>query len=291
MDQVFIPEAILGLPRLSFEDVHFIYYQQTHNYPKNRVIFHCNAISMVLHGVKEVYRFSEKTTIRSQEATLIPEGNSLIAERTVGNDPYSSLVVLFSTQRVLALLDRLNDAKARATTGQGTSLKFHQNEYLRQYVQHMIQLIQKEPDLSPRLVLHKFEELLLVLVEQYPAPFFSVFRSPSGLGQVSLKNIIENNIMENLSLEELAFMVHKSLSSFKREFEKTYGVSPGKYIRERKLEIASKELRLGKNASELYLSYGYESVSNFIQAFKKKFGVTPKEFQVSIRVGNENLLS
>jgi AraC-like DNA-binding protein len=85
--------------------------------------------------------------------------------------------------------------------------------------------------------------------------------------------------MEHLTLEEMAFLAHKSLSSFKRDFEKSYGISPGKYIRERKLELASKDLLQGKSPSELYLDYGYESLSNFIQAFKKKYGYTPAAYR------------
>jgi AraC-like DNA-binding protein len=93
--------------------------------------------------------------------------------------------------------------------------------------------------------------------------------------------LVEQHLMEHLSLEELAFLSHKSLSSFKRDFERSYGISPGKFIRERKLELASKELLQGKSPSELYLEYGYESLSNFIQAFKKKYGYTPSAFRKS----------
>jgi len=279
MDSVFLPEAIMGFPRLSCEDVHFIYYRQKDDHPKNRVVFHCHAISLVLKGTKEVYHFAQKTVIHAHEATLIPEGNSLIAERTCGNDAYTSLVVLFPASRVLGLIGRMGEKIPASAGAQPSSLKFHQNAYLKAYVQNLCDLVQRQVAVSPRMVLHKLEELLLVLIEQYPAAFFSVFKRPAADQGASLRNIVENNLMENLSLEELAFLAHQSLSSFKRSFEKAYGMPPGRYIRERKLEMASGELLQGKTPSDLYLRYGYESVSNFMQAFKKKYGMTPARFQ------------
>jgi AraC-like DNA-binding protein len=34
-----------------------------------------------------------------------------------------------------------------------------------------------------------------------------------------------------------------------------------------------------KRASDIFEEIGYENLSNFVHAFKVKFGVTPKQFQ------------
>lgn len=157
-------------------------------------------------------------------------------------------------------------------------MKFAQTGYVKDYVRGICTLITNGITVSETLVFHKMEELLLILIENHPAHFMSLFQSKPDHNNGLLKNIVENNLMQNLTLEELAFLAHKSLSSFKRDFEKAYSISPGKYIRERKLELALTELMQGKSPSQLYLDYGYESLSNFIHAFKKKFGCTPKEY-------------
>ncbi|WP_414688596.1 helix-turn-helix domain-containing protein [Mucilaginibacter sp.] len=59
---------------------------------------------------------------------------------------------------------------------------------------------------------------------------------------------------------------------------------PQKYIRDRKLESACTELKKGRKASELYNTYGYENLSNFNTAFKKRFGVTPAAYGQQIAV-------
>ena len=52
--------------------------------------------------------------------------------------------------------------------------------------------------------------------------------------------MIEANVFNNLSLDELALLHGVSLSSFKREFKKVYNQSPGRYFKSRKLERAAK---------------------------------------------------
>ncbi len=80
--------------------------------------------------------------------------------------------------------------------------------------------------------------MLLLRSEQYQSvqQFLSELFSP---GALSFQSVIENNLYNSLSLEELALVCNKSLSSFKREFKRVYNESPAKYIKNRKLEEAA----------------------------------------------------
>jgi len=92
------------------------------------------------------------------------------------------------------------------------------------------------------------------------------------------RNIVENNVNANLSLEDIAFLCHMSLSTFKRSFVREYQTSPGKWFRERRLQSAYDILAEGKlTASDIYLRFGYNNLSNFSAAFKNKFGKSPTE--------------
>ena len=72
-----------------------------------------------------------------------------------------------------------------------------------------------------------------------------------------------------------------SVSTFKREFEKNFKSPPSKWFQEKRLEHAAFLLKnKSKRPSDLFEEIGYESLSNFIQAFKTKFGVTPKRYQL-----------
>ena len=69
-----------------------------------------------------------------------------------------------------------------------------------------------------------------------------------------------------------------SVSTFKRKFEKHYTESPVKWFQNKRLEYAHHLLyKQQKSSSEIYLEVGYENLSSFIQAYKSKYGVTPKQ--------------
>ncbi len=73
-----------------------------------------------------------------------------------------------------------------------------------------------------------------------------------------------------------------SISKFKREFEKHFYSSPSKWFQEKRLEHAAYLLKAkSKRPSDIYKEVGYDNLSNFIQAFKMKYGVTPKQHQSS----------
>ena len=69
-----------------------------------------------------------------------------------------------------------------------------------------------------------------------------------------------------------------SVSTFKRVFKKHYQQSPIKWFQNQRLEYAAYLLKKEKRkSSEIFDLVGYENHSNFIKAFKNKFGVTPKK--------------
>ena len=85
-----------------------------------------------------------------------------------------------------------------------------------------------------------------------------------------------------MTVEEMAFLCHMSLSTFKRRFAIIYGTSPNKWLLEKKMQKAAQLLKQGDfKVNELYFELGYENLSSFIHSFKLFHGVTPKQFQLS----------
>ena len=92
------------------------------------------------------------------------------------------------------------------------------------------------------------------------------------------KKIVESKIHSNLKLEEIAFLCNMSLSTFKRYFINEYKVSPGKWLKDKRLQRAKEILEEGNlKPSDIYLDLGYNNLSNFSTAFKNNFGFSPKE--------------
>ncbi len=283
MVSIQVPEILTNHQQLTSNDVAIIHYNEHTPVGRNLISFSRCAISFILSGQKELYRGAECTLVSEHEAVLIPDGHAIIAERKLNAQKYSSLVVFFSAelaQKFIVKYVKQNDYGHKASpTEKDAFLKFHQTPYITEYLNGLTHLIDKQLVVTPTLLLHKLEELFLILAESYPSHFLGIFKPLAIDGDHQLRQIVENNILKNLSLNELAFLANRSLATFKRDFEKEYGISPGKYIRERKLDIAKHELTEGGALNNLYLQLGYENASNFTSAFKKRFGQTPKAYQ------------
>ncbi len=91
---------------------------------------------------------------------------------------------------------------------------------------------------------------------------------------------MEDNFCYNLKLEAYAELANRSLSAFKRDFEKLFGNTPGKWLLERRLHHALQLLsNKNKTVGEAAFESGFQSPSHFSRAFKAKFGKAPAEMK------------
>ena len=96
------------------------------------------------------------------------------------------------------------------------------------------------------------------------------------------KQIIDGQLAFAPSCEELSRMVHLSMSKLTRGFSSFYGMPIHQYIIEQRLTQAAQLLLEGDwNVSEIAAIVGYGKPSNFAAAFKKKYGVAPKNYRGS----------
>ncbi|MDA6071651.1 AraC family transcriptional regulator [Flavobacterium sp. AC] len=93
-----------------------------------------------------------------------------------------------------------------------------------------------------------------------------------------LLKTIEQHYLQPYSLQELAYISGRSLSTFRREFESLFHITPAKWIQEKRLHKA-KELFLTTQLTIADVCYevGYENVSHFSRLYKSHFGYNPSE--------------
>ena len=97
------------------------------------------------------------------------------------------------------------------------------------------------------------------------------------------KEIVLQNFSEPPSLVELSNRVEIGLNKLKEGFKELYGDTVYGYLLTHKMEEARRMLDSGKyNVNEVGLKVGYSTASHFIAAFKKKFGITPKKYLLSL---------
>lgn len=89
---------------------------------------------------------------------------------------------------------------------------------------------------------------------------------------------INQNLDEDLSLERLSSKFYLSKYHLLREFKKNTGYTIHKYITQKRLIMAKELLKDCKQVSEVCDKCGFGDYSNFIRAFKKEFGISPKKY-------------
>ncbi len=97
-------------------------------------------------------------------------------------------------------------------------------------------------------------------------------------GKIDLAAFMEKNFMFNMPLEKFGYLTGRSLTTFKRDFQKAFHSTPQRWLTKKRLELAHYELA-GKNKKpvEVYYEIGFENLSHFSYAFKKQFGYAPTE--------------
>ncbi len=91
---------------------------------------------------------------------------------------------------------------------------------------------------------------------------------------------ISENLHKNITVEELADYVNLNETYLSKLFKKEMGQPVSSYIRDRKIEYAESLLKYSdKSSIDIANDLGFSSHSYFISVFKKKTGLTPKEYR------------
>lgn len=240
-----------------------------------------NTFSFLLDGTKELVTNNNSVKIENDTFLLMKVGNCLMTERIADyNSTYKSILLFFTDEMLLDFLEK-HDFKISPIENEHSFFVCEYDDYIKEYVHSLTRILKLEGQIRFELLKVKFEEIMIYLVQKEGKDFLSFILKHHDNSTIRLVNVVENNKLNKLTLQELSFLCNMSLSTFKREFTKHYKTTPIKWFQEKRLEHAAFLLRtMKKRPIELYEDAGYEHLSNFVQAFKRKYNTTPKQFQL-----------
>ena len=90
---------------------------------------------------------------------------------------------------------------------------------------------------------------------------------------------IENHLCEDMDVEVLAKIGHVSVNTLERHFKDSIGLSPMSAFRRKRLLTSLVYLRNGYSVTEAAQKSGFSDYSNYIQLFRKQFGMTPGKYK------------
>jgi AraC-like DNA-binding protein len=243
-----------------------------------------NLFSFLLEGNKSVQYAGKKVMINPNQFFLLSAGNCLMSEKiAAAGGRYRSVLFFFDTELLSDFLNRHPSAIQSIQSKQTEEpfLVFEKDAFLINFINSLGIILASGQSLSSELQLVKLEELLVYIHGRYPELIYRIQHYNYEADEdLRIRQAIEANIYSSITVEALAFLCYMSLSTFKRRFAKIYGSSPNKWLLNHRMEKAAQILKQSdRKASEIYLEFGYENLSSFIQSFKQVHGITPKQYQ------------
>ncbi len=134
-------------------------------------------------------------------------------------------------------------------------------------------------------VIGNYLNLILINIYRNYEDFFFTSISNSTLEMINkVQKHIEENYLDEISLENTAKAFHMDMYYLSRLFKKVTGFTFKDYLIYQRLSKA-KDLLVSttKSVTEVCISSGFNNVNHFIRIFKIKEGITPLKFRKKIR--------
>lgn len=127
----------------------------------------------------------------------------------------------------------------------------------------------------------KIKELVLILTQSTSAPsVLSLLKDLFNPSQISVRDVVQRHLFNDLSIADLAHLCGVSTSSFRRIFEEEFSETPSQYILNQRLQKATELLQCtGLSIGQIAYQTGFKDPSYFSRVFKKKTGFTPVAFK------------
>lgn len=204
----------------------------------------------------------------------------------VNLSPDSKFCMIYISVEKLHKLFSEHNIRAEFLTNSKTPTKYYSQQFFSTTIRMVLNQIENQ-NLNAHFVnlylLGKVYELFtLYFSESYEAqkencPFLDNEKDARKLKEA--REILLQNLDNPPVLKELSDMTGLSEYKLKEGFKQVYGTTVYGFILDKKLEIAREKLEKGEmQVKDIASEIGYENPSHFIAAFKKKYGITPKQF-------------
>jgi len=135
-----------------------------------------------------------------------------------------------------------------------------------------------------RLFLDSVEQAIAVaLINGHAVGHRPVQIHRGGLGSARLRKIeelVDANMEDDLSLDEMAQSVELSMAHFARMFRKSTGETPHQFVLRRRIERAKAMLRVrATRVLDVAVACGFKTQQHFAQVFREVSGTSPTEYR------------
>ncbi len=242
---------------------------------------HNNFFSFILTGRMLWKTRSVEFLAKKGDIYFVKKG--AIKAQTFYKENFCELIVFVPDEFIKSVVDKYKISLMTKNVKSGDELIFplQSKEVLTAYFDSLLSYFNQSKPPAKSLLKLKFEELIInIISNEKNLPVINHFKNLYECSKISLPEIMASNFTSHLTLEEFARLCGRSLSTFKRDFLKNYGISPGNWLKKKRLEYARYLLETtDKNIYEIIFDAGFKNRSHFIKIFKNEYGTTPLKFR------------
>ncbi len=237
---------------------------------------------IVLEGSVLLTYGKQQYTVGKNEMILLKKATA-VKYHKIGNrdndNIYDSLMFSIKDDLLKSFLSS-SEIKVSKPEGEVKTNVYPMNECLVAFAHSMKPYFFDHSVVHPGQLRLKIMELLYDVAECNRNMFLQILQLHEPV-KTDVRNVVEKHYASPVSVSELAYLSGRSLSSFKRDFQNIYNLSPAAWIRERRLEKAKDMLQTtALSVAEICYSLGFENVSHFSRIFKEFHGHAPSAFRL-----------
>lgn len=95
-----------------------------------------------------------------------------------------------------------------------------------------------------------------------------------------IKKYVDDNFLEKMTIDELAFLFHTNRATLCKEFKDSTGCTLVEYVNGKRFDEASRRIRESEDSiTRIAEEMKFESIHYFTRFFKKMSGMTPSEYR------------
>lgn len=234
----------------------------------------------LISGTMTVYGEKESFTVKEGDYFFISRNQlAKYIKKPSGNGPFKTFSIFFNTAFLKSFGQEYGYTSA-INPQKENFVRLQPSPILESFVKSMQPYQDLRDDELQNFLVLKHKEILLILLKVHPKlkDILFDFSSP---GKIDLEFFMSLNFRYNVTMERFAYLTGRSLTTFKRDFEKIFGTPPGRWLLEKRLQEAHFLIaQKGEKPNEVYLKAGFEDLTHFSFAFKKKYGVSPNQINI-----------
>lgn len=244
---------------------------------KTEAAFNDHLLVWLISGETKIIQADESFVFGAGSTFLIPR-NQLATIINIPKEglPHKAVAMHLSTKRLREFYSQENTCLKTTTP---KIFSFNKHPLMESCLASLIPYFEIQENFPENIASLKITEAISILrtIDKEIDAILANFEEPY---KIDLIAFMEKNFMFNMSLEKFGYLTGRSLTTFKRDFYKTFSATPQRWLTKKRLELAHYQLTAkNRKPVEVYYETGFENLSHFSFAFKKQFGYSPTELQ------------